>query len=157
MSFRAKRLTGTIQASPVQQAWPLHEKERHFDLGYLLSCAVTDVLAPQAIGQLGVSHAGCWECNLADDSLFWSGGVYDIFGVPRGAVIARTDAVRFYAEHSRAALERLRSHAIRHRCGFTLDAEICPPSGDRRWMRLVAVPLCENDQPVRLHGLKIII
>ena len=140
------------------ESWPLYEKERHFELGSLLSCAVTDMASPAQIGQLGLSHAGCWECDLSDESrLFWSGGVYDIFGLPREAKVARNDAIRFYAEHSRVAMERLRDHAIRHKQGFTLDAEICPAIGEARWMRLIAAPVCAEGKAVRLHGIKLII
>jgi PAS domain-containing protein len=142
----------------LKEAWPLHEKERHFELGSLLSCAVTDAVPPKSLGELGVSHAGCWECNLSDNSrLLWSGGVYDIFGLPRDAKVARDDAVRFYAEHSRAAMERLRDHAIRHQQGFTLDAEIRPATGKARWIRLIAAPVCVEGEAVRLHGIKLII
>ncbi len=54
-------------------------------------------------------------------------------------------------------MERLRAYAIKHRRGFTLDAEIRPDRGDRRWMRLLAAPVCEGGRVVRLHGLKQII
>ena len=152
-----KHVNATVQVSP-NEAWPLHEKERHFELGSLLSCAVTDIAAPARVGQLGLSHAGCWECDLSDENrLFWSGGVYDIFGLPRDAKVARVEAVRFYAEHSRAAMERLRNHAIRHQQGFTLDAEIRPATGKARWMRLIAAPVCVGGKALRLHGIKLII
>ena len=97
------------------------------------------------------------ECDLGDDSLIWSGGVYDIFGLPRGAAVSRDEAVALYAEDSRARMERLRSYAIRHRRGFTIDAEIRPASGQVRWMRLIAAPVCEGERVVRLHGLKLIL
>lgn len=142
---------------PPCETWPLLERDRHFDLGQLLSCAVTDAVLPAAIGQLGISHAGCWECDLTDESLFWSGGVYDIFGLPRSAKIARDEALTFYAEESRAAMERLRSHAIRHNCGFTLDVQIRPAGGEDRKVRLIGMPAYEDGQAVRLHGLKLII
>jgi PAS domain-containing protein len=142
---------------PLEHSWPLHEKPRHFELGTLLTCAITEALAPAQVGEIGMQHAGCWECDLADDALLWSGGVYDIFGLPRGARVSRRDVVGFYAEHSRAKMEQLRSHAIQHRNGFTLDAEIHPASGERRWMRLVAVPVYEGNRTVSLHGLKVIL
>ena len=142
---------------PLHHIWPLHEQPRHFELGYILNCAVTDVVEPSEVGGLGVQHVGCWECNLADNSLIWSGGVYDIFGLPRGAPISRTEAVALYSEESRAAMERLRAHAIEHKRGFTLDAELRLIVGGRRWMRLIAAPVCDGDQVVRLHGLKLII
>lgn len=142
---------------PLHHSWPLYEKARHFELGCLLNCAVTDAVSPAQVGQLGLHHAGCWECDLTDNSLIWSGGVYDIFGLPRGVRVSREEVVALYSEGSGAAMERLRSYAIRHRRGFTLDAEIRPAIGGSRWMRLIAVPVCDDDRTVRLHGVKLII
>ena len=41
--------------------------------------------------------------------------------------------------------------------GFTLDAEIAPATGARRWMRLIAAPVCEGGEVVRLQGLKFLV
>ena len=138
-------------------SWPLWEQQRHFELGHVLNCAVTDLLEPNGVGLLNLHHAGCWECDLWDNSLTWSGGVYDIFGLPRGAKISRQEAVSFYSEDSRARMERLRAHAIAHRRGFTVDVEIRPIGQPRRWVRLIAAPICSNDRTIGLHGLKLII
>ena len=115
------------------------------------------MVGPTEVGGLAVHHAGCWECDLTDNSLIWSGGIYDIFGLPRGTEVSREEAVAFYTEESRAAMERLRNYAIEHKRGFTLDAEIRPAVGGRRSMRLIAAPVCDGDKVVRLHGLKLII
>jgi len=66
----------------------------------------------------------------------------------------RDEAVALYAEELRAKLEQLRAHAIRHRLGFTLDAEIRSATGGRRWMPLICAPACDGDRPVRLQGLQ---
>jgi PAS domain-containing protein len=146
-----------IEPLALYHSWPLSEQPRQFDLGYVLNSAAIDVVRPLHVGDLGIHHAGCWECDLTDNSLIWSGGVYDIFGLPRGVEVTRDEAVALYCEESRAAMERLRAHAIKHRRGFTLDAEIRTPSGDRRRMRLIAAAVCEGDKVVRLHGLKLIV
>jgi hypothetical protein len=52
-------------------------------------------------------------------------------------------------------MERLRAYSIRHARGFTLDAEIRPAIGGRRWMRLICAPVIEENRVVRLHGLKL--
>jgi len=142
---------------PLDHSWPIYEQHRHFELGSILNSLVTDAIPPSSVGDLGVHHSGCWECDLADNSLTWSGGVYDIFGLPRGASISREEAVALYSEESRSKMEQLRAHAIRHRRGFTLDAEIRSVAGERRWMRLIGAPVFENDRVVRLHGLKLIV
>jgi PAS domain-containing protein len=146
-------------ATPLQlhQSWPLFEQARHFELGYVLNCAVTDAIEPASAGALGIHHAGCWECDLSDRSLVWSGGVNDIFGLPRRARVTREEALSFYSEPSRAAMERLRAYGIRHKRGFTLDVEIRAAVGGSRWMRVIAAPVCEGEKVVRLHGLKMIV
>jgi len=142
---------------PLFHSWPLAEQGRHFDLGFVIDSVITDAIPPGDIDQLGMNHVGCWECDLADNSLIWSGGVYDIFGLPRGSRLTRDETVALYAGESRAKMERLRAYAIRHRRGFTLDAEIRPAAGAPRWMRLVCAPVLEGDRPIRLHGLKFIV
>ena len=142
---------------PVLESWPLSEQSRHFDLGLVLNSAVTDIIGPPEVGALGIHHSGCWECNLADNSLTWSGGIYDIFGLPRGFPVSRDEAVSFYSEESRAALEKLRSYAIREGRGFTLDVQIRPAVGGTRRVRIIGAPICQDGKTVRLHGLKLII
>lgn len=142
---------------PLLKSWPLSEQSRHFDLGLVLNSAVVDVVGPGQVGALGIHHSGCWECNLADNSLTWSGGIYDIFGLPRGSPVSRDEAISFYSEESRASLEKLRSYAIRKALGFTLDVQIRPAFGGTRQVRIIAAPICEDGKPVRLHGLKLII
>lgn len=160
-SFRVEfSSSGPVALEPLalHHSWPMFEQARHFELGHILNCAAIDAVQPSSVGALGFQHSGCWECDLSDNSLIWSGGVYDIFGLPRGAVVAREQAVAFYSEESRAKMERLRSYAIRHRRGFTLDVQIRPASGGGgRWVRLIGVPVCNDGQVVCLHGLKLII
>jgi hypothetical protein len=136
--------------------WPLSEQSWHFDLGHVLNCAVTDAIGPARVGTLGVHHAGLWECAIPDETLVWSGGVYDLFGLPRGLAITRACAVSHYCEDSRARLEKLRAHAIQHKRGFTLDAEIHARAvGERRRIRIIAAPVCEGGTVIRLTGIKL--
>jgi hypothetical protein len=136
--------------------WPLQEQQGHFDLGHVFNCVITDAIEPVQVAAIGPHHAGLWECDLADQSLTWSGGVYDLFGLPRGGVVTRDQAVAHYREDSRAKLERLRTYAICHRAGFTLDAQIRAAAvGEYRHVRLVAAPLVLGDSVIRIHGLKL--
>jgi hypothetical protein len=134
---------------PLQFNWLLSERSQHFELGRMLQCAVDlDGFAPRG------RQAGWWECNLADSSLIWSDGVFDLFGFERGSPVTREQALVRYTEHSRAALERLRADAVRHGLGFTLDAELKPFDGASRWVRIVAAPDLSDGKVVQLHGLK---
>lgn len=137
-------------------SWPLSEQTSRLDFGDVLNSVVTDVLEPRKIGAIGLHHAGVWECNLADDSLTWSGGVYDLFGLQRSDPITRNQALAHYSEDSRAKLERLRSHAISNSHGFTLDVKVyAAVVGKLRQVRIIGAPVYSDGVPVRLHGLKI--
>ncbi len=147
---------------PVHHSWPLYERDRFFELGQLHRCdtldPIPDVVDVAARLSPGSARIGQWECDLSDDNrLSWSDEVYDIFGIARGAVVTRGEAVALYAEGSRAAMEKLRAYAIKHRRGFTLDVEIRPAQAACRWMRLIAAPVCADDRIVRLHGLKFLV
>lgn len=142
---------------PLHHSWPIFEEKRRFELGALdvpialSSASFPEMVDGKALAERGI---GLWACDLADDRLTWTSGVYDIFGLPRGAYVRREEAVALYCEESRATMDRLRSYAIRHHRGFTLDVEIRPAFSGRRWMRLTAVPICEDGRVIRLHGMK---
>lgn len=150
-------MSGPIEPLQLYRSWPLDTRAEQFDLGRILD--VDECALPPAQGDqdyvLAMHGVGRWSCDLTDDDrLTWSDAVFDIFGLPRGAAVSRAEAVALYCEHSRAAMERLRAHAIRHRRGFTLDARIIPAQGQPRWMRLIAAAVCEGNRVLRLEGIK---
>lgn len=101
-----------------------------------------------------LARFGVWECDLATSALCWSDGVYDMFEMERGSIVDRQATVAMYDPASRRAMERMRSHAIATRGGFTLDARIRTLRGRDRWIRLTADVECEAGVPVRLFGSK---
>lgn len=132
-------------AEPLElyHSWPRAERDARFDLGLIGTVAPLDLVC------------GRWSCDLADNRLTWDATVFALFGFPAGETPTRADTVACYREPSRAAMERLRAHAIRHRRGFTLDVEVRPVAGvASRWIRLGAVPICAEGRAVRLEGYK---
>jgi diguanylate cyclase (GGDEF)-like protein/PAS domain S-box-containing protein len=101
-----------------------------------------------------LAGAGAWQCDLATDALTWTGGVFDIFGLPRDAPVRREETLQLYSEESRAELEQLRTAAIERQQSFTMDARILRPDGEERWMRLTAGTMCRNGRLTHLYGLK---
>ncbi|NIJ17659.1 diguanylate cyclase [Sphingobium vermicomposti] len=134
---------------PLYHSWPLYDLHVHLSPVALDSyCAQGDL----ALAERGI---GLWHCDLKDDRLSWTSGVYDLFGLEQGMTVPRLLAVSLYAPDSREAMERLRTYAICYRRGFTLDVDIRPlDSADERTMRLVAAPILHDDQVVGLHGIK---
>ena len=96
-----------------------------------------------------------WQCDLRDDSLTWSDGVYDLFGLERGASVQREDIVAMYSAESREELRRLREAAIAECGSFTFEAKIRRPDGKLRWMRVTADVAVEDGVARYLYGTKI--
>lgn len=96
-----------------------------------------------------------WECDLSDDSLSWSDGVYDLFGLERGTPVTRETILAMYSAESREELGRLRTTAIAEHGSFTFEAKIRRPDGQLRWMRVTADVEAENGVARYLYGTKI--
>lgn len=141
---------------PLHHSWPLFECGQRFDLGVLLGCDGIGVAGFESIEdqELAAQGIGRWTCDLSDNRLVWTDPVFDLFGLPRDASISRDEIVALYFEESRAAMERLRAYAIKHRRGFTVDMQVRTVGGSPRWMRLLAAPVCDGNRVMRLHGLK---
>lgn len=100
------------------------------------------------------ARIGVWECELPSQSLRWSDMVYDIFDLPRGAVVNREEVLTCYADESREQLGVLRSRAIAEQTGFSMDAQITTFAGDTRWIRITATVESEDGRAVRIFGMK---
>ncbi len=103
---------------------------------------------------LALAGAGAWSCNLADNRLNWTSGIYALFGLPIETALDRRETVAMYTDESRDAMERLRAKAIASAGIFTLDAEIVRPDGEKRWMRINGEMVRRPGGRSILHGLK---
>ena len=100
------------------------------------------------------ARLGVWECDLANESLEWSDGTYDLFDVPRGTPLIRERTLGFYEHDSLTTLQAVRSRAIRERRGFSLDAAIVTSKGNRRWIRIHATIDGAGNRPASIFGIK---
>jgi diguanylate cyclase (GGDEF)-like protein len=100
------------------------------------------------------ARIGIWQCNLSDNSLLWTNGVYDLFEIPRNTPVTRELALACYTEASRERMEAARSHAIANCSDFALDLEIVTAKGQRRWMRLTGAVESRDGVAHRIFGMK---
>jgi len=145
-----------IELLPLTHSWPLYDAALH--LPFDSQPAPFDGRAWLAHRESRMTRdagMGLWHCDLAaGDRLSWTGAVFSLFGLPEDEPIERAYIVSLYEGESRAAMEALRAHAIRHMRGFSLDALIRRPDGDQRWMRLTAMPILSGGKAVGLCGTK---
>lgn len=128
------------------------EPPGRFALGHIFRTAQA---YPGLADGFAADDVGYWRCDLADDDrLTWTDKVYELFGFPAGSPVERERAAARYKDHSRGVLERVRTFAIKRKCGFILDAAIEPADQGNQWIRIIAFPVIKDDQVVALHGQK---
>ena len=101
-----------------------------------------------------LARIGVWECDLATEALTWTDGIYDLFEMPRGAPVTRSQILALYDEESLREMERLRAEAIRTGRGFRLDIRVRTARGNWRWLHLTGDVEHEDGRPVRIFGTK---
>ena len=141
----------------LRHSWPLFEARERLRRVALTARRNIDSAADAAYagaGPLDVPAPGDWSCDLADESLHWSPAVYALFGLPMDQPLERRRIVTLYVPQFRSTMEQLRDYAIRHRRGFTMDAQIRRPDGEHRWMRLCAMPVLSAGKVTHLFGVK---
>lgn len=136
----------------LNHSWPLFERGLRFDLGCLEAPDLALVGTDDA--WLAAHGIGRWSCDLESERLRWSTGVFRLFDWQPDRRPERLGVLPLYRPESLSAVDRLRSYAIRHRRGFTIDAHIQAPGGGSRWMRIIGAPQCRGKRVVALHGLK---
>lgn len=100
------------------------------------------------------ARIGVWACRLPDEVLTWSNGVYDLFELPRGALVTRSSTLEMYLPESRRQLQQLRDDAIAARGDFALDAQIVTAKGRHRWIRITAAVESRGQDAVSIFGMK---
>ncbi|KPF69562.1 hypothetical protein IP69_10750 [Bosea sp. AAP35] len=96
---------------------------------------------------------GTWSCDLATEVLTWTDGVYDLFGIQRGAALKRAMSLDVYQSQSRVEMDQRRAEAIRTGKGFSMDCQL-RTGGRSRWMRLRVAVTYEQGRPIKIFGSK---
>ena len=100
------------------------------------------------------ARIGIWQCDLSDNSLIWTNGVYDLFEIPRNSPVTRESTLGLYTDTSRRQMEAARAEAIAGCADFSLDCEIITLTGKRRWMRLTGAVESRDGVAYRIFGMK---
>ncbi|MFM7580484.1 MAG: PAS domain-containing protein [Microcystaceae cyanobacterium] len=99
---------------------------------------------------------GCWDLDLADNSLYWDDRMYEIYGVDKqaiGSVVYENWAERLHPE-DRPGTERLLQQAILGEAEYNTEFRIIHPDGSTRFIKAYGtVSKDEQGQPQRMIGI----
>ena len=139
---------------PLMHSWPLFECDQRIEHGLLLDGSPSTGDRDD-VAILGAPDVGQWDVRFVERRIgLVRQRLRPCSACPAARCSIAGDALACYTEPSRAVMERLRSHAIRHRRGFTLDAHIRRSARRHAGCGLIAWPECIDGKVVRLSGLK---
>lgn len=102
-----------------------------------------------------VADIGHWRIDLADQSIFWSEGIYEIHGVtPDSYQPELVSAIEFYHPEDRPHVEHAVGRALEEQRPFEFDLRIVRPGGEIRHVRSKGE--CypgENGEPGTMFGI----
>ena len=104
-----------------------------------------------------VAQLGSWEWWIAEDRVWWSEGLYRMFGLTRETFEATYDA---YLGHlhpdDRDLVDRTVRHAFEERRPYSVDHRLVRPDGAVRWVHSSGdVDLDDDGEVRRLHGIAV--
>jgi PAS domain S-box-containing protein len=82
-----------------------------------------------------MARLGGWVVDLGTGVCHWSDLVCELHGVPAGTSLAPADGVRWFAPEHQAMIREAFERAVSDGTPFSLEVQIVPISGERRWVR----------------------
>lgn len=101
-----------------------------------------------------IARIGSWEYNVVNDFLFWSDAMYEIFGLDKKSFKLKVSNLRDalgaegYSHVSQAIAELLRTGSP-----FDITIRARTPIGYRKWFRVNAFPIVEEDKVIGARGI----
>jgi len=101
---------------------------------------------------VGVAH---WRVDLVADQLYWSQGVFRIFGIPESAGSPTLEqAIAAYHPDDRERVERLLSRTVERAESFAFEARVVRPSGELRAIEAQGRPERDADgKVIAVYGI----
>ncbi len=101
-----------------------------------------------------VAGLGSWTWNIADDSVEWSDGLFEMFGMPpapRAPDFAEQE--RYFLPESYARLRKAVAETLETGEPYEMEAEIKRPDGDHRWLWVRGERITDDEgRPTGLWG-----
>ncbi|WP_285670775.1 PAS domain-containing hybrid sensor histidine kinase/response regulator [Paralimibaculum aggregatum] len=100
-----------------------------------------------------VAGVGSWELELESGRMHWSPSVFDIHELdPSNGTPELNEALKFYPEEARLAIDPALEALISESTPFDLDLPFQTARGRRIWVRATAAAEKRNDRVMRIYG-----
>ncbi|MEH3122332.1 MAG: diguanylate cyclase [Sphingomonas phyllosphaerae] len=100
-----------------------------------------------------IAEIGSWRLSIDEAALDWSDNVYRIHGLPVGQKPMLDDALAFYPQHSRGAVQAALDEAVANGTPFAIETDFVTADGRARRVRAMADPEVVDGRVVAMVGV----
>lgn len=99
-----------------------------------------------------ISQTGGWELNPQTREVFWTPQTYAIYGMPADYVPTLDDSLSYFSESDAEYILTTLDQAIREQRTFILELRTVTPGNEKKWVRVIGVPLVKDGQVTLVQG-----
>jgi PAS domain S-box-containing protein len=99
-----------------------------------------------------IAKVGGWAFEVPSGAVFWTDEVARIHGMNSADSATLADGLACYFGENRTRLEAAIQRAITQAEPYDLELEMVSRAGQKKWVRIIGLPLLENDQVTRVRG-----
>jgi PAS domain S-box-containing protein len=100
-----------------------------------------------------IAKVGSWEYNLADESIFWSDQMYEIFGVDKSLDLQSPTLTEALFGESAPVMRAAIRDLIKEKKSYDFTLQTKTPLGYVKWIRIFGYPLLSNGEVVTASGI----
>lgn len=100
-----------------------------------------------------VSRMGGWQYDVVNESLTWSQGVYEIYGLSANDKISVEYAISFYKQSDQEKISLLFQEAILNKKSYTGEFGFCDAHGNHKWIRTTGNVICDGELVTHVYGV----
>lgn len=95
-----------------------------------------------------MAEIGGWELDTSNGQLFWTKGVYNIYGIPHGTPMDKFDGLSFYAEHDRPRITECVRLCMEEGLAYDQEFDFINQQGEELVVRAMGRPIYDENQNI---------
>ncbi len=101
-----------------------------------------------------ITKVGGWEYDVADKAVFWTDGVYRIYGVNKEDYDPNDiqKDIAFYAPEHQKIIEQAFANALNKGEAYDLELRFVSAQGENLWVRTIGRPILEDGRVKKVFG-----
>ena len=102
-----------------------------------------------------IGKVGGWEYFVESKNVSFTKQSFVLYELPSDFVPTIENTLRFFDRKGKAAIDNASTRALREKMSYRLELPVVTAQGNKKWVRIIGIPLILNQEVVGLRGATI--